>query len=84
MEALVTCFRFAGLGIDERLIYQLIEASKDRGIWVRDLRIKSNLQQNQISKCLKILEGRKLVKAVKSIAGKSKRVCSFRVCLLNL
>jgi len=37
------------------------------GIWVRDIRYKSNIQLPQLNKILKALEGKKLVKAVKSV-----------------
>ena len=44
------------------------------GIWTKDLKIRSNLQQPQINKCLKSLEGRKLIKAVKSVASSNRKV----------
>eukprot|EP00002_Diphylleia_rotans_P032945 TRINITY_DN6967_c0_g2_i4.p1 TRINITY_DN6967_c0_g2~~TRINITY_DN6967_c0_g2_i4.p1 ORF type:complete len:278 (+),score=77.11 TRINITY_DN6967_c0_g2_i4:59-892(+) len=65
---------FLGLAPEEMLIYQLISASGNMGLWTKDMRIKSNLQQQQITKILKNLENRKLVKSVKSISGKNKKV----------
>lgn len=44
------------------------------GIWIRDLRRSSNLQQPQIAKILKTLMSRKLIKCERSIAGKNKKV----------
>ena len=63
------------------------------GIWTKDLKIRSNLQQPQarpvraqqrarfahisapqINKCLKSLEQRKLIKAVKSVASSNRKV----------
>ena len=44
------------------------------GIWTKELKIKSNLQQPQITKILKSLEGRQLIKAVKSVASKNRKV----------
>lgn len=41
------------------------------GIWTRDLKLRSNLQQPQITKIIKTLEGRRLIKAVKSVAVSS-------------
>lgn len=64
--------RFRGLGPEEMLIYQLIEKENNTGIWVRDLRRRSNLQQRNINKILKMLMGRKLVKAVKTVQGNQK------------
>jgi len=66
--------KFKGLSSEERLIYQLIESSSNKGIWTKDLKAKSNCQQAQIAKILKTLEGKKLVKCVKSIASKNKKV----------
>lgn len=66
--------KFKGLTAEERLIYQLIEAEKDMGLWTRDMKYKSNLQQTQINKILRVLVQRKLIKAVKSIAGRNKKV----------
>jgi len=66
--------KLKGLTSEDRLIYQLIEASSNRGIWVRDLRMRSNLQQVQINKILKTLEGKRLIKSVKSVASKTRKV----------
>lgn len=58
---------------DERVIYNIIQEGGSSGIWIRDIRIKSNLVNPQLNKILKSLESRKLVKAVKSVnAGKKK------------
>lgn len=38
------------------------------GIWIRDIRYKSNLQLAQVNKILKTLESKKLIKAIKSVA----------------
>lgn len=56
------------------LIYQLIEQSGNRGIWTRDLKFKSNLQAPQITKILKVLEQRKLVKCVPLAQAKNKKI----------
>ncbi|KAL6068232.1 DNA-directed RNA polymerase III subunit RPC6 [Balamuthia mandrillaris] len=66
--------KFRGLTAEERLIYQLIEAEGDMGLWTRDMKFKSNLQQTHINKILRILEQRQLIKAVKSIAGRNRKV----------
>jgi hypothetical protein len=41
------------------------------GIWIRDIRYKSNLQLTQVNKILKTLESKKLIKAIKSVAVRS-------------
>ena len=72
--------KFKGLGVEELLVYQTIQASKDMGIWTKDLKVKSNLQQPAINKILKTLEGRQLIKAVRSVQSKNRKVyMSFEV-----
>jgi DNA-directed RNA polymerase III subunit RPC6 len=59
---------------DERIIYNIIEAGGNTGIWIKDIRTKSNLVQTQLNKILKNLENRKLIKAVKSVNASKKKV----------
>ena len=66
--------RFRGLTKEDMLIYQLIEQSGNMGIWVRDLKFKSNLQTPQVTKSLKVLESRKLVKCVPLAQSKNKKI----------
>mmetsp|Transcript_31278 Transcript_31278/g.99768 ORF Transcript_31278/g.99768 Transcript_31278/m.99768 type:complete len:291 (+) Transcript_31278:254-1126(+) len=66
--------KFKGLGSEELLVYQIIQQSGNMGIWTKDLKMRSNLQQPQINKILKVLETRKLIKAVKSVANKNRKV----------
>eukprot|EP00245_Coleochaete_scutata_P005802 TRINITY_DN19670_c0_g1_i1.p1 TRINITY_DN19670_c0_g1~~TRINITY_DN19670_c0_g1_i1.p1 ORF type:complete len:316 (-),score=71.55 TRINITY_DN19670_c0_g1_i1:238-1098(-) len=66
--------KFKGLASEDMLVYQVIQQSGNMGIWTRDLKMKSNLQQPQITKILKTLESRKLVKAVKSVVSKNRKV----------
>ena len=44
------------------------------GIWIRDIRIQSNLGLTQVNKVLKVLESKKLIKAVKSVQASKKKV----------
>jgi len=52
----------------EKLVYQIIEAAGNKGIWTRDIRFKCNLMLTEVNKILKNLESKKLIKAVKSVA----------------
>lgn len=52
---------------DERIIYNLIRESGGSGVLLRDLRARSNMAQALVSKMLKALEARLLIKAVKSV-----------------
>jgi DNA-directed RNA polymerase III subunit RPC6 len=62
------------LSPEEKVIYQFIEREKNTGIWIRDLRKKTNLQPNKITKIIRSLMSRKLIKSEQSIAGKNKKV----------
>jgi len=48
-----------GFEIEEKLIYQIIENADNKGIWIRDIRFKSNLPMTQVNKVLKSLESKK-------------------------
>lgn len=63
-----------GFESEEKLIYQIIEGSGNKGIWIRDIRFKCNLQMTQVNKILKNLESKKLIKAVNSVAAGKKKV----------
>lgn len=59
---------------EERIIYNIVEEGANTGIWIRDIRVKSNLIMTQLNKILKNLENRKLIKAVKSVNASKKKV----------
>ncbi|CAB4027401.1 DNA-directed RNA polymerase III subunit RPC6 [Paramuricea clavata] len=63
-----------GFELEEKLVYQIIEEAGNKGIWIRDIRYKSNLQLTQVNKILKTLESKKLIKAIKSVAASKKKV----------
>jgi len=64
--------RLHGLDAADRLIYQEIEKSGAAGIASKDLRIRSSMQAGQLTKVLKTLETRRLVRKVKSVTAKNK------------
>lgn len=37
--------KLRGLSAEDMLVYRIIEASQSGGIWTKDIRIRSNLQQ---------------------------------------
>jgi DNA-directed RNA polymerase III subunit RPC6 len=45
-----------------------------RGIWTRDIKIATNIPQHSLTKTLKILEQRSLIKSVRSVVSKSKKL----------
>ncbi|XP_015187952.1 PREDICTED: DNA-directed RNA polymerase III subunit RPC6 isoform X2 [Polistes dominula] len=59
---------------EEKIVYNIIEEAGNKGIWIRDIRTKSNLVLIQLNKILKKLENKKFIKAVKSVAANKKKV----------
>ncbi|XP_050303983.1 probable DNA-directed RNA polymerase III subunit RPC6 [Anthonomus grandis grandis] len=59
---------------EEKIVYKIIEEAGNKGIWIRDIRFKSNLNMTQLNKVLKSLETKKIIKAVKSVAASKKKV----------
>lgn len=49
------------------MVYNLIEEANNKGVWIRDIRRRSNLADTQLKKVLKTLESKKLIKAVKCV-----------------
>lgn len=63
-----------GADNEEKIVYSIIEEAGNKGIWIREIRTKSNLIMTQLNKILKNLESRKLIKAVKSVSASKKKV----------
>ncbi|XP_064553191.1 DNA-directed RNA polymerase III subunit RPC6 [Drosophila montana] len=59
---------------EEKIVYSIVEEGGNKGIWIRDIRMKSNLNMTQLNKILKNLETKKLIKAVKSVNASKKKV----------
>ena len=62
--------KFIGLDVSARMVYQVIEKSGNLGIWTKDIRTQTNIQQQALNKILKALETRRLIKPVKSVSSK--------------
>lgn len=67
-----------GVDNEEKLVFKIIEEAGNKGIWIRNIRFKSNLNTTQLNKVLKSLETKKLIKAVKSVS-----VCDFNISKIN-
>lgn len=65
-----------GADNEEKVVYNLIEEAANKGIWIREIRNQSNLTNPQLTKILKNLESKKLIKAVKCVNVSA-------VCVLN-
>lgn len=63
-----------GTDDEEKVVYSIIREAGNKGIWNRDIRNKSNLSMTVLNKVIKSMEGRKLIKAVKSVAASKKKV----------
>lgn len=59
---------------DEEMVYQYIKASGNEGIWLRNLKLRTNLHTTVISKTLKSLESKSLVKCVKSVQHPTRKI----------
>ncbi|XP_054261892.1 DNA-directed RNA polymerase III subunit RPC6 isoform X2 [Macrosteles quadrilineatus] len=66
--------RLKGADNEEKVVYGIIEEAGNKGIWIRDIRFKSNLMMTTLGKILKQLEGKKMIKAVKSVSASKKKV----------
>lgn len=66
-----------GADNEEKIVYSIIEEGGNTGIWIRDIRVKSNLIMTQLTKILKNLENKKLIKAVKSVNVSRKQLINY-------
>lgn len=64
----------SGGDVEEKVVYGIIEDAGNVGVWVRDIRHKSNLGMTQLNKLLKAMENKKLIKSVSSVAASRKKV----------
>eukprot|EP00607_Mallomonas_marina_P003414 CAMPEP_0182433336 /NCGR_PEP_ID=MMETSP1167-20130531/62560_1 /TAXON_ID=2988 /ORGANISM="Mallomonas Sp, Strain CCMP3275" /LENGTH=255 /DNA_ID=CAMNT_0024621907 /DNA_START=178 /DNA_END=945 /DNA_ORIENTATION=+ len=66
--------KFEGLGPEQILVYQAIEKAGNKGAWTRDIKTSTNIPQQMLTKTLKALEQRNLIKTVRSVSSKSKKL----------
>lgn len=66
--------KMADLSLEQKLVYQCIERSGNKGIWTREIKSATQMPQHALTKTLKLLETRQLVKTVKSVTSKSKKL----------
>ena len=62
------------LGADEARVYEVCEKAGNKGIWTRDIKREANVSQHTLKKAIKVLESRRLIKSVRSVASKSKKL----------
>jgi hypothetical protein len=68
------CCSTKGLSAEELLVYQVIKQAGNTGVWTRDLKVRTNLAQPQVTKMLKALEGKSLIKSVKNVNNPSRKL----------
>ena len=66
--------KFSGLETAAKMVYQVIERAGNMGIWTKDIRTQTNIQQQSLTKIFKTLESRQLIKPVKSVNAKAKKL----------
>jgi DNA-directed RNA polymerase III subunit RPC6 len=52
---------------NERILYAIIKAAGNKGIWIKDIKARSNLHSQVVTTCIKNMEKRLIIKAIKSI-----------------
>ena len=66
-------------------MFNIIEAAGNKGVWIRDIRSKSQLSTQELTKVLKSLEGKKAIKAVKSVSvSLTNLLNTFSMLIFNL
>ncbi|MES1914598.1 MAG: hypothetical protein MHM6MM_006650 [Cercozoa sp. M6MM] len=66
--------KLVDLNAEAVMIYQMIERGGNMGLWMRDIRKRSNLPRKTAQKHIKKLESRNLIKLVKGAAVRGKDV----------
>lgn len=66
--------KYQGLDVSAKMVLQVIEKAGNNGIWTKDIRMQTNIQQQALNKIFKQLEQRRLIKPVKSVAAKAKKL----------
>ncbi|RUP50241.1 RNA polymerase Rpc34 [Jimgerdemannia flammicorona] len=59
--------RIASMEMETMMVYKQIKAAGNEGIWTKVLKHKTNLHQQVITRCLKALELKQMIKAIKNV-----------------
>jgi len=66
--------KLKGGDVEERIVFKIVEDAGSKGIWIKDIRYKSNLNSTTLNKIIKVLEGKKLIKAITSVSAAKKKL----------
>ncbi|VDO81115.1 unnamed protein product [Soboliphyme baturini] len=69
-----------GVSNEEQLLYHIIKEGGNRGVWLKDIKDKSNLALAQVRKFLKAMESRKLIKSMKSVGSLQRKIYMLYDC----
>lgn len=69
-----SALKSSNTSVEEKAVFKVIENAGNKGIWNREIRNATKLPLNQMSKILKNLETKKLIKAVKSVTASKKKL----------
>jgi DNA-directed RNA polymerase III subunit RPC6 len=69
--------KFRDLSQEDEMVYQVITKVGCEGIWTRDIKMQTGIQQQSLNRTLKKLENAKLVKSVKSFQSKWKMYLQY-------
>ncbi|KAJ8497767.1 hypothetical protein OPV22_008319 [Ensete ventricosum] len=58
----------------ERILYELIKSRKNTGIWTADMKRETGLQNIVVTKALKSLQSKNLIKDVVNVHNKSRKI----------
>ncbi|ODV92656.1 hypothetical protein CANCADRAFT_90529 [Tortispora caseinolytica NRRL Y-17796] len=66
--------KLRAMSAEESMVFRYIEASGRDGIWTKTIRAKSNLHQSVVQRCLRSLESKMYIKAVKSVKTPTRKI----------
>ncbi|KAJ1669953.1 34-kDa subunit of RNA polymerase III (C), partial [Spiromyces aspiralis] len=66
--------KMAMLSADELMVYRQIKAAGNEGIWTRTINRQTNLHQQVVTRCIKSMESKGLIKSVKSIKNPTRKL----------
>ncbi|KAH9470188.1 hypothetical protein Pst134EA_007453 [Puccinia striiformis f. sp. tritici] len=64
----------SNMSADEKLVYDNISNAGNTGIWTKTLKMRTNIHQTNLTKCIKVLENKNLIKAVKSVKFPTRKI----------
>ncbi|TKA72088.1 hypothetical protein B0A55_08672 [Friedmanniomyces simplex] len=62
-----------GLNTNERTLYEYVEDAHTKGIWMKDLKKRSNIEEGKVQKAMAKLEGARLVKVIRNVRAPAQK-----------